>query len=213
MFELRSFLGRNFFNKKAPKVSNTYNLLHLGCGKTILHSWVNADFFSIPLKFWKKTSWKSIKRDVNWFLDLRYPLNCDNNYWDGIFTEHTLEHLHPLDVLNLLKESYRTLKPGSWIRISVPNLKCYVDYYCGKTDENFSSRWATGAEAIRALTQNFGHLSVWDAELMIQTLQSVGFTNVNEVQFGKGTDQRLIKDSEARRWGTLYVEAQKPLNK
>jgi hypothetical protein len=40
-------------------------------------------------------------------------------------------------------------------------------------------------------------------------LRDVGFINVKEVSFGEGTDERIIKDNDNRKWESLYMEAQK----
>lgn len=202
-FELISLYGRIFLNNK-PRLSDNLNLLHLGCGYNKFAGWVNADFYR-GLKFWKKYPNKP-----DWMLNLKYPFQCDDNVWDGVFTEHTLEHLLPLHVLNSLKEILRTLKPGCWLRVSVPDLRKYVDYYCGRKSHEKFKQWPTGAEAIRALMQNWGHRSVWDSELLGLFLREAGFVNIRKVEFGKGIDKRIIKDSEARSWESLYMEAQKP---
>ena len=52
-------------------------------------------------------------------------------------------------------------------------------------------------------------MSLWDNELIFLYLQEVGFVNIHEVSFMKGTDKRLLKDKEERQWETLYIEAQK----
>ena len=69
------------------------------------------------------------------------------------------------EAFNLLKELNRTMKPGSWIRITVPDLRKYVQYYCDKSDKSLEKRffeeWNTGCEAIRSLTQSYWHLSTW----------------------------------------------------
>ena len=96
-FELISLYGRIFLNKK-PGLTDNLNLLHLGCGHSRFARWVNADFYQ-GLKFWKRYPNKA-----DWLLDLRYPLNCDSNYWHGVYAEHVLEHLLPLHTLHLLKE-------------------------------------------------------------------------------------------------------------
>jgi len=200
-FELASLFGRLFLSKKPPVISAEYNLLNLGCGESFFEGWVNADFFKA--RFWKVP--KSL-----WMLDIRYPLRCKSDYWEGIFSEHTVEHLYPTEVHNLFRELFRTLKKGCWLRISVPDLRKYIDYYLGKPVPEKFSRWATGSEAIRTLTQNWGHRSVWDASLLSSFLQKVGFINVREVKFRKGTDTRLLMDKEERKWESLYIEAQKP---
>ncbi len=201
-FEFISLYGRLFLNRKPP-LKNISNYLNLGCGQNKIDGWINADFYS-GIKFWRKYN-----NRPEWMLDLRYPLNCDDNVWDGVFTEHTLEHLYPNQALALLKELNRTMKKGSWLRISVPDLAKYVDYYCGlKVDEKFVRR-GTGCEAIHALTQSHMHLSVWDTKLLTCFLKEAGFDNIHEVSFSEGADSRLLKDSMDRRWESLYLEAQK----
>lgn len=201
-FEVKSLLGRFFLSSYPPLLDSENNLLHLGCGDSCFEGWVNADFFNF--KFTNNT------KKPEWMLDLRYPLKCQSNYWDGVFTEHTLEHLYPNHAVNCLQEILRTLKPKGWVRISVPNLRKYVDFYRGIEVGDRFKQWSTGAEAIRALTQDFGHLSVWDSELLEVTLKDIGFTNVRQVEFLEATDKRLLKEAEARRWESLYMEAQKP---
>lgn len=206
IFEIKSFYGRLFFSKKPILKQDEKNFLHLGCGSRKIEGWINADFFR-GFKFWKKDN-----NLPDWMLDLRFPLNCNDNVWDGVFSEHTLEHLYPLEVLNLLKELYRTMKPSAWLRITVPDLKKYVRYYCGQQKHEKFLKWTTGCEAIGSLTQNYGHRSVWDSELLGHCLKETGFINIQEVFFMQGTDKLLLKDREERQWETLYIEAQKPSN-
>lgn len=208
MFELTSKFGRTFLNRKPRSKKNAEkNLLNLGAGTLYYDGWINADFFYLPIKFWKKSKY----RIPEWMLDLRYPLNCDDNFFDGVFTEHTLEHLYPYQVLNLLKELNRTMKSGAWLRIAVPDLEKYVDYYVGKeSHKNFSEMWPENkAAAIRNITQNYLHISTWDGDLLVKFCEMAGFVNAKKVDFGIGTDKTLIKDDLGRSWETLYVEAQK----
>ena len=79
-FELKSLYGRVFLVKKPKIKEKDKNYLQLGCGLSKLNGWVNADFFVANFKFWKKLDDKP-----DWMLDLRFPLNCDNDIWDGVF--------------------------------------------------------------------------------------------------------------------------------
>ncbi|BAZ47705.1 hypothetical protein NIES4103_03070 [Nostoc sp. NIES-4103] len=204
-FELKSLFGRIFYNSEPTLSLKSKNLLNLGSGRKKIENWINADFFS-DLIWWKKSSQRP-----DWMLDLRYPLNCKDNVWDGVFSSHTLEHLYPDEALQLLKELNRTMKPGAWLRITVPDLRKYVAYYRGeKVDEEFTRRWQTGCEAIRTMTQNYIHVSVWDSELLGIFLKEAGFINIKEVSFMQGTDELLLKDLKDRDWESLYMEAQKP---
>ncbi len=201
-FELISFYGGLFLNRK-PKLFGNSHLLHLGCATNKFEGWTNADFYR-GLRFWKKDRTK-----LEWRLDLRYPMNCDDDIWDGVFCEHTLEHLYPLQVLNLLKELYRSMKPKAFIRVTVPDLKKYVDYYNGNLPHENFSRWETGCEAIRSVTQNWTHLSVWDSHLLGRFFKEAGFRNVKETEHMTGSDKRLLRDRPENKWETLYMEAQK----
>ena len=204
---IKSFFGRLFFSRKPLVRKNKVNLLHLGCGSKRLEGWINADFFR-DLKFWKKG-----KNRPDWMLDLRYPLYCEDNVWDGVFSEHTLEHLYPDEVLELLKELKRTMKPNSWLRISVPDLEKYIDSYKNKhISEELLNRKYNGCEAISYLTQNYKHFSVWDETLLKSFLQKAGFINIQRASFRKGNDKKLLKDSETREWESLYIECQKPIS-
>jgi predicted SAM-dependent methyltransferase len=195
-FEAKSLYGRTFMNSKPPLNKEGNNLLHLGCSNNKFENWINADFFNSS-------------KTADWMLDLRYPLNCKDNVWDGVFTEHTIEHLYPDHVMNLLKELHRTMNTNAWIRITVPDLQKYINYYCGKEVDREFSKFRTGCEAIRTLTQDYIHLSTWDINLLTIFLEEAGFENIKEVSFMEGTNKILVKDKKERSWETLYVEAQK----
>lgn len=208
-FELNGWVGRNFFKRK----SNINNFskskllyLDIGAGRNYKEGWIHVDFFKTRLrKFWKKYS--GHHPDIE--TDLRKPLFCNDNIIDGIYSGHTLEHLHFDHANNLLEECFRVLKPGSWLRINVPDLKRVIDFYNGNIEiKHFKFK----AEAIAHLTQNHGHVSVWDEELLSAALKLCGFININKVEFGiEGTNKFLIKEEEYRKEETLVIEAQKPL--
>jgi hypothetical protein len=199
-FELKSAIGRFLFSKRPPKLEKGPQLLNLGCGVSFYPEFVNADFFKLMTRFPGPNFWA---------LDLRYPLKCPDNYWDGIFTEHTLEHLHPASTLALLKELYRTLRPGCWIRIVVPDVSKYVDYYCGKTSHEKFSVWQPRGAALRSVAQNFQHMALWDAELMKDCLTRSGFSEICLRSFRDGADKRLLKDQSEREFESLYMETRK----
>jgi predicted SAM-dependent methyltransferase len=127
---------------------------------------------------------------------------------DGVYSGHALEHLYPSHAYQMLREINRILKPKSWLRINVPDLQVAVDMYNKKIPLD---DYSFPAEAIGNLTQNWGHISVWNEELLTYALRVSGFVNIRKVDFGnEGTDKRLIKEEEVRRKWTLVIEAQKP---
>jgi len=206
LFELKSWLGRKFINN-SPKLNIKSNYLNLGCGNNLVKGYINADFF-YRFKFWKKDILKK-----EWQLDLRYPLACRDEVFDGIFTEHTFEHLYPSQVKLLLFELYRVLKKGSYIRMTVPDIEKYALFYNkskGQYDEEeFKKRFDTGCSGIRSVTQNFFHFSTWDFEELKKYLKEVGFIDIEKKEFGQTSDKRLNLDIKERAWETLYVDAKK----
>jgi len=48
-----------------------------------------------------------------------------------------------------------------------------------------------------------------DSQLLTKFLKTTGLKNIRQVNFGEGTDLRLLKENPDRRWETLYLEAQK----
>ena len=199
-YELKSLLGRSLFAKTPPILRTNPQLLNLGCGFNYYPDFVNADFFKL----------KSRSPGANfWGVDLRYSLRCSDNYWEGVYTEHTLEHLHPERVLALMREVLRTLKSGCWVRIVVPDLAKYVDYYCGKASHENFQVWKPRGAALRSVAQNHRHMSLWDAELMTDCLTRSGFREIHQRAFKDGADKKLLKDSPAREFESLYIEARK----
>lgn len=206
-YEFSSLIGRAFFSKKPP-TKGEINILHLGCGDAYIKEFINADFFYLRWLPWRD------KSKYDWLLDFRYPLPCLNDYWDGVYTEHTIEHLTLSDNLKLFKELYRTMKKESWIRICVPGLDEVLNAYTDNPTEDAKKYllkypYTSKAEAIHSLTQQYGHQSVWDEKLFIEYLGCAGFKNCKKVSFKNGSDERLIKDSEERMIGSMYFEAQK----
>ena len=213
LFEMRSWYGRHIQRRNTRITIDKFKeprLLDLGVGGNYSEGWINADFFqSLHLRFWKKRA--KIKHN-ELELDLRFPIPCEDNIIDGVYSGHTLEHFSPIDALDILTEVFRILKPGRWLRINVPDLEKCVDFYVGNKPNNGFDLFNSGCECIHGLTQDAGHLSVWDKEFLGKTLSDVGFVNVKVVKYGKeGSDKRLIKEEYVREWVTLVMEAQKPV--
>ena len=192
-FSIKAAVGR-FFSRKYRQPKNT--LLHLGCGSNIMVDFENLDFYRN--RFWKTD-----------FVghDLRYPLPYEDKVFEGAFSEHVIEHLYPSHAINLLREVQRVLKPGAIFRICVPDLKKYIAFYNGDRSDSKFAKFSSGCEAIWNLTQNWGHVSCWDAQMLGNQLLDAGFKSIKECQYLVGHDPRLLRDLEHRRWESLYVEA------
>ncbi len=200
-FECKSIIGRRLLRNPVAEYGRRARLLNLGCGLAYYPEFVNADFFRF--RFSKEDK-------LFWGVDLRYPLSCPDDFWEGVYTEHTLEHLTPTQTLALLKEVYRTMKPGAWARIIVPDLSLYVAYYTRQPGVSVEfEKWNLRGAALRSLSQNFGHRALWDFELMSDCLRRAGFSRIERRSYREGQDMRLLKDSPSRVFESLYIEARK----
>lgn len=210
-FELRSYWGRL---RSRPLVipSDRPTIVNLGCGLHPTAGCINIDFFGTAT--------------AGYAADLRHPLRINDNTIDGIFSEHTLEHLGFADAQKLLAECYRILKPGGLLRIIVPDVELFVRNYC-TGDQRWFDGWAklmfsestdplrrrrtlsTPMEAISFITQEYGHLSAWDYPTLACYLDRAGFSDIVRAGFGQGQRREVVLDLDEadRRYVSLYVEA------
>lgn len=207
-FELRSMLGRRGARRLRLDPART-NLLDLGAADTPAGDFIAIDFFG---------------REGVYGADLRYPLLIDDRSVDGIFTEHTFEHLAFDDVLRLVGECFRVLKPGGRIRVIVPDVSIFVARYQAN-DLAWFREWervtllprgrklVTPMQAISFVTQEYGHRSAWDFASLAKVLGDTGFIEVEAAAYRHGRDPRLLrdKDADSRRLVSLYAEAVKPV--
>ena len=181
--------------------------LHLGCGSKLFQGWINIDM--------------NLKGDIT--LDLREGLPFADNSVELIYTEHTLEHFYrEHDAPFLLGECHRVLKPGAWIRITVPDAEIFMNYYTGRLEASHAEKvrqghnrfHGTAADVVNsAFRWKHQHLYMYDEETLRLLLHDVGFTNIQRREFNQSPIQELaVLDSEERRYETLYIEACKPIS-
>jgi len=205
-FETKSFIGR-LFAQRLRVDPNRRNYMNLGSGNDRLEDFVAVDFFSSSAAYGA---------------DFRYPFLIDDAVFDGVFTEHTLEHLCYGEVAHVLAECRRILKPGGIIRIIVPDLSIFVESYASNNESWFRD-WErevlkprgrsmiSRMEALSFVTQEYGHRSAWDFETMRGFLARAGFTEIRKCAFRESSDIRLVQDKDAldRTMLSLYVEARR----
>ena len=120
-----------------------------------------------------------------------------------------IEHVSYSQAIFVFRECLRTLKSGAWLRVSVPDLAKYVRIYRGEPVRRIPTSFPHPALAVSFLTQMHLHKSTWDSDLMVKVLTELGFKDVRPVEFGVGSDQRLIRDNKDKECESLYVEARK----
>ena len=173
--------------------------LHLGCGRNRKEGWVNVDLFS---------------SDADFRLDLREPWPFRDNVASIVYSEHFFEHLlHPVDTSHYLAEAFRVLADDGILTIGVPDTEWPVLAYADRADSYWqlsAERWHPPSCRTRMEHLNYHfrqdgeHKYAWDRETLSMFVASAGFSNVRE----RGFSTEL--DSEDRRLGTIYLEAERP---
>lgn len=211
-FETFSYFGRSTTKTLRTRVGKNY--VNLGCGPNLVTGWINVDFFAV--------------KGVDYAADLRFPLKITSETVDGIFTEHTLEHLAYPDADRLLGECYRIMKKETAIRIVVPDVSLFITNYSSnntswfekweelyfrnsKSEERSKRKLNTPLEALSFVTQEYGHQSSWDFQTLSHYLRKNGFTEITRCDFMKGTHPPLLidQDEEDRKFISIYIEARK----
>src|SRR5205823_1770272 len=124
-------------------------------------------------------------------------------------------------VFFVLREFYRIMKSGTYVRIVVPDLEIYVDRYdlfrkTGESSMPYGSEDAgeegiySPAMSVNRIFRAHGHQFIYDFPMMALMLEKVGFVEVKKFRFGEGANPSLILDTPDRAIESLYVEARKP---
>lgn len=196
---------------------NQKRFLHLGCGKTLVPGWLNADRFAPEADIYMNASSK-------------WPFS--DQCFDLIYTEHMLEHIKVDRIPFVLSEMHRTLKKNGALRITVPDLEIFCKKYVEKDDSffaeviqkyqgrmsNSTKEWKKywlirtngGAFMTRAVQRFYKHRFMYDFETLSSCLKEIGFSKVTKQTFQVGEfAQAAVLDQSDRAWETLYVEAVK----
>jgi predicted SAM-dependent methyltransferase len=168
-----NYLLRKIWYSLAPKNGPLH--LHLGSGPKYLPGFLNID----GNPFYKTDLW----------LDLRRGLPFPSNSADSIYSTHVFEHFYPDELQALLRECFRVLKPGSGIRLIVPNLGSAIIAYKENRSSWFPEDFPRHFDSLGGRFSNFvfcdgQHRTAFDFSYMEEVLQNVGFREVQESREG-----------------------------
>lgn len=153
--------------------------LNLGCFTNMFYyGWRNYDIVNLS-EFAKRNGY------IFEQLDVRKGLPYDSSSVDLIFSSHLIEHLDENEVIKLLKDCHRVLKPGGVLRIATPDAcKLMRDYINGVIREyRHINKGVEKAETdIEALLHLLfaGHKTVFDEEKLFQIIKETNFTDVEK---------------------------------
>jgi len=176
-FDTIRFIARakNYFRKDLlpPK-----NKLHFGCAWRRVPGWLNVDV-------------RHSEFDVD-LADGRLPWK--NNVFETTVSQHVIEHLElETELLPLLRELHRVMKPGGEIWLSCPDIESICNSYLIHAMEdllldrltrfpNYSIGELPTNHFINALFHQQGeHKNLYDFVLLKWILQRSGFTGIERV--------------------------------
>ena len=90
-------------------------LLNIGCGTKKLQGYINVD--AVP-----NSNVDIVANDLK-------AMPFDDNSADLVYMCHVLEHVKREDVILVIAEMWRILKPGGVLRVSVPGFDKLVNFY------------------------------------------------------------------------------------
>lgn len=207
--KVRALLGNLRRNRRpqfaAPRLS-ARQYLDIGCGLNVHPSFVNLDY-----------SWHP---GIDVVCDITRGIPFPNHRFDGIFSEHCLEHISLASVDSVMRECYRILRPGGVLRIALPDgelyLRQYLEYLNGaevvlpcSSGDAFEGIYSP-ILSVNRIFRSHGHLFIYDADLLSKLLGRNGFHDIQKESFRSGRNPALLRDTESRRAESLYLEAAKP---
>jgi SAM-dependent methyltransferase len=145
--------------------------------------------------------------------DLRAGLPFPDDSIDFIYAEHVLEHFGHRDIVTLLAECRRVLKPGRVLSVSVPDAALYLDGYRdprGFDREKFlvydaALNYGAAVNLVNYMFHMDGHhRHMFDREGLLLALSDAGFVEVCSRDF----DPQL--DLEVRQHESIYAQGAKP---
>ena len=188
--------------------------MQLGSGRFYIEGWLNTDFLAKPPRFI--------------YLNVTRTFPFPSNTFERIFSEQMIEHVSLTDGENMLAECFRVLKPGGRIRLETPDLFKMANLYAirEKSEAQGFIEWAhrlfgdkkyppTICFAINNAMRNYGHLFLYDQEMLQLALARVGFCNIKQYARNQTEDPEFQNISQRKpdsisEYETLILEGTKP---
>ena len=168
--------------------------LNLGSGNTKgKNGWINVDISGA---------------DINHDLTKGVPL--DDNTVDAVYSSHVFEHIPYRELLKVIKEINRVLKPGGKLLVCVPNAGLYLRAYFNNEmfldyDEMYIPAKVNTNSKIDQLNYiaylNGDHTFMFDEENIINIIKKCDFKDVEFRDFDPEID---VKE---RDFESMYVKA------
>ena len=131
-----------------------------------------------------------------------YPLDIDTESCDEVRASHILEHFSYLQMVNVVTDWVRVLKPGGWLRIAVPDFHEIVKGYLRGVNQN-TIGYVMGGQT----DENDYHKSIYDRHILIALMTHCGLVGL--VEWEVEEELRDTKDC-SRLPISLNIKGRKP---
>ena len=177
--------------------------LHWGCGPIRPSGWINADIKEGP--------------GIDISCDILDGLPLDSDSIDYIFSQHALQELKILDVVDALRELHRVLKPGGVLRLCLPDLdNAIAAYQNGRRNYFWCWDWDTisGNLITQILDYNYTR-TPFTYEFAEELPRKAGFRDVRRVAYRQTASSypEIVEldswEGDSREQESFYVEASK----
>lgn len=136
--------------------------LHLGCGKRRLEGWINIDL-----------------HDSDMDMDIKTLPFTDNSV-DEILAVHVVEHLYIHQILSVITEWRRVLKPGGRMVLELPCLDKVLKHFAAGSPDNMTLWPLYGAPNTHKDGEPALHKWCWSRMQFADLLHAAGFNHVAE---------------------------------
>lgn len=188
--------GEAVEEKAVEKVAEKVKI-NLGSFVDTFAGWWNVDILNVRQHIPKEHLFKQC--------DLRRGIPWSDNSVDLIRCSHLIEHLTLEESKNLLRELYRTLKPGGLARISTPDLDIIVKHYRNRDMSFFNAiqtpeyiQAPTDGEKFTQLlfSREYEHKAVYNWEMLQDFLHQAGFTKIFRSVAGFSHSESIQQECE-----------------
>ncbi len=188
-----------FVKSKIVFNSKAINKLEIGLGQSIK----KKNFISSDL---------SLSTDFPY--DLRLGLPFPDNSINVIYAEHVLEHFSYKDLMNLIRDCYRVLKPHGVFSVAVPDASIYLRAYYNNDNSDFDYKefcryefgltYKSRIDFVNYIFYMDGHHQhMFDEDSLLTVLKEGGFRQARMRNFDPALDQ------VARQYESIYAEGVK----
>jgi predicted SAM-dependent methyltransferase len=172
--------------------------LHWGCGRSVAPGWINAD--------------RVDHGGLDVVCDIRDGLPIGSGTLDYVFSMHALQEIPLPEVVPVLEELRRVLRPGGVLRLCLPDLDKAIDAYRRGDASHFlvpdEDARSLGGKLVTHMLW-YGHSrTLFTADFAEELLRRAGFGRIEHVAAGSTASPFLeIVELDDRPHESLFVEA------